>query len=268
MKRASLWKQRLERLLESPEDRDPRDLIKALCELAAFMGEDAGESLLAAYPELYAHAPRLTEANNQRVEKQDIAEVQRIFERSTDGPRALADVASASEMTIFNRVSGMFSDLDFSGCRRLVMVGCGRLPSTAFLVHDRTEIPEIVCLDKVAELVAAAQELADRLGYLRVRFEHYDGSSYDYDGSQIVYVALMTVPKAAVLSRIADSAPREVRIVVREPVSLARLWTESAGRSLDPRLEVIGKGKPGGFGSLSQDVYLRRRPARVAGWRA
>ena len=69
----------------------------------------------------------------------------------------------------------------------------------------------------------------------------------------------MISAKAAVLTRIAESAPADVLVVVREPYSLRRLWSESGERSLDPRLEIVGKGSTNR--TLSRDVYLKRRSA-------
>ena len=69
-----------------------------------------------------------------------------------------------------------------------------------------------------------------------MRAELTDGRDFDFTDSRIVFVAKMTTPKGAVLSRIADTAPQDVRIVVREPLSLGRLWAESAEQTLDPRL--------------------------------
>ena len=157
----------------------------------------------------------------------------------------------------YNRVREMFDRVDFSGCRQFVMVGCGRLPVTMFHVHDRTESTDIVGLDVVPEAVDTAREIAARFGYARVGTELCEGQAYDYRDAQIVFITNMISSKAAVLSRIAETAPPEVRIIVREPYSLRRLWSESGERSLDPRLEITGRGSNNA--TLSRDVYLKRR---------
>jgi hypothetical protein len=73
----------------------------------------------------------------------------------------------------------------------------------------------------------------------------------------------MVSPKAAVVSRIADTAPDEVQIVLWEPYSLGRLWAESAERTLDPRLEITGRTSISR--NMTRDVFVRRRPAAMHG---
>ena len=163
----------------------------------------------------------------------------------------------------YNRSDDMFEKLNFRDCRLLAMVGCGRIPFTIFNVHDKTKIPEIIGLDILPEAINTASRLVSRLGYGRVRFELRDGRSYDYGQTQIVYVAAIVSPKSAVMSRIADTAPDDVQIVVREPFSLARLWLESIEHSLDPRLEITSMGPKSP--TMNRDVYLRRRATRVLG---
>jgi hypothetical protein len=249
------WARALEAVLESSQDRDPVELIHDLCALANAMGDEAAEALLDADPTLFRYVPALTQAFYQRVVRKEIAEAERLLQQ--DGSVSFTDVASPAVLHTYNRVREMFDRVDFHNCRRFVMVGCGRLPVTMFHVHDRTERTEIVGLDVVPGAIDTAREIAVLFGYARVRPELCDGQAYDYDGAQVIFITNMISSKAAVLSRIAETAPADVRVVVREPYSLRRLWSESGERSLDPRLEIFGKGSSNA--TLSRDVYLRRR---------
>ena len=222
------------------------------------MGDDAAEALLDAHPGLFEYAPTLTQANNQCIVTEEIADAQRLLQERWDGPVLFKDVASATRLVAYNRVPELFDRVVFRNCRCLVMVGCGSLPFTIFHVHDRTEVPEIIGIDIVPEAVETANELAKRLGYARVRAELQDGRSYDYSQAQIVFIANMVSPKPTVVSRIADTAPKDVQIIVREPYSLGRLWAESSERSPDPRLEITGRGRSGSW-NLSRAVFLSRR---------
>ena len=257
------WKEDLERLLRLSGNRDPSDLIKDICDLAARIGEDAAETLLEAHPELFKYKPALTQAYCRRVLSREAPEVQRLLGTNSGGPAAFKDVASELGLALYNRSLEMFDKLDLSTCRRLVMVGCGSLPFTVFLIHDKTTIPEIVGLDIRPEAVESARDMAERLSYGRVRTELCDGRSYDYSQAQIVYVAGMVSPKSAIMSRIADTAPDDVQIVVREPFSLGRLWLESSEHGRDRRLEVTAKGR--GEWTLNRDIFLRRRTASTSG---
>ena len=137
------------------------------------------------------------------------------------------------------------------------MVGCGPSPVTIFQVHDRTEIPDILALDVAPYAIERVRALIEHFGLSRMRAEVCDGREFDYGSAEIVLVANMVSPKAAVVSRIADTVPLAAQIAVRDPCGLGVLWADSASQTLDPRLEVIGKGHPGL--SLSRDVYIKRR---------
>jgi hypothetical protein len=204
--------------------------------------------------------PALTRAFYQRVVRKEVAESARLLQQVRGGSVSFTDVASSVVLRTYHRVREMFERIDFRACGRFVMVGCGRVPVTMFHVHDRTEVTDIIGLDIVPDAVATAREIAARFGYSRVRVELCEGQAYDYRDAQIVFITNMISSKAAVLSRIAETAPPEVRIIVREPYSLRRLWSESGERSLDPRLEVIGRGTA--HPTLSRDVYLKRRQGR------
>lgn len=253
------WKEDLERLLNSSLDRNPGDLITDLCDLASAMGYDDAEALLDAHPSFFDHAPALTRRNYQRVLTKDTAEAQHILQQDIVKPTPFRDVASKAVAVTYDRVGDMFDQIEFSDCHRLVMVGCGSVPTTIFHIHDKTTIPEIVGLDIVPEAIEMSRTLTEWLGYSRVRTELHNGLSYDYSQAQIVFVANMVSPKASVVSRIADTAPDNVQIIVREPMSLGRLWAEGVDKNLDPRLEVTRKGRAGGFGAVSRDLYLKRR---------
>ena len=260
---AKNWTGALGVLLESSQDRDPAEVIRELCDLAHAMGDETAEALLDADPTLYRHMPALTRAFYERVVRKEMAETERLLRHVWVGPVSFVDVASAAVMRTYNRVREMFERVDFRACRRFVMVGCGRLPVTMFHVHDRTETSEIIGLDIVPDAIETAREIAARFGYARIGAELCDGQAHDYGQAQILFITNMIASKAAVLSRIAETGPPDVRIIVREPYSLRRLWSESGERSLDPRLEIIGWGSA--HPTLSRDLYLKRRSEPTSG---
>lgn len=259
MKETGRRKKDLERVLKSLEHRDRADVFRDIADLAAAMGRDAGEALLDAHPGLFAYTPALTNAYRQFVIAHDIAEASRMLKQDLVGRVAYTDVASKRSVALYNRQSTIFDHIDCQDRRRIVMVGCGRNPFTIFHFHDKTAVPEIVGLDLSPEAVETANKLAAKLGYGRVRVELCDGQGYDYGEADIVHVASMVSRKAAVVSRIADTAPEDVQIILWEPCSLGRLWAVSAEATLDPRLEVIGRDSvaPG----LTTDLHVRRRGA-------
>lgn len=270
MQKTSSWREDLERLLQGSRDRAPTEVINSIRDLGIAMGHDTGEALLDTHPEFFAYQAALTRVFAQMVHAQDVAEIRQMLDQDMKGPTSFGQIAAGktdigvlSSKDAYKRLDEVFDHVDFNDCRRAVMVGCGGRPFTMFRIHDQTTVPEIVGLDIVPEAVETANRLAAKLGYSRLRAELRDGCDYDYSGAQVVYVASMVSPKAAVVSRIADTAPDDVQIVLWEPYSLGRLWAESAERTLDPRLEITGRTSISR--NMTRDVFVRRRPAAMHG---
>jgi hypothetical protein len=249
----------IERLVASLPARDPGEVIREISRLATASGEDACNALLAAHPELLDHVPALTAANVQRVRQSDAAEVEKLLQIRPNGPVVIGDMLSERGWRPYARVSDLFEQVALDKCRRLVMIGCGPYPSTIFHIYDKTEIPEIIGLDTLPYAIDTVLALIEQLGLSRIKAELSDGRRFDYAGVDVVFLANMVSPKAAVLSRIADTAPADVQIVLRDPYALGILWAESGERCLDPRLEVISRAQPIGDSALSRDVFIRRR---------
>lgn len=228
------------------------------------MGHDTGEALLATHPEFLTYSPLLTKIFGTMVHTQDLAEVRQLLAQALDGPVGFGDVASKqttigvmSTKEAYTRLDPVFDRIDLADCRSAVMVGCGARPFTMFRMHDETEAAEIIGLDIVPEAMDSANILAARLGYDRMRAELCDGRAYDYAKARFIYVASMVTPKAAVVSRIADTAPDDVQIVIWEPWSLGRLWAESVEETIDPRLVVTDRTDV--YRNMTRDIFVRRR---------
>jgi hypothetical protein len=246
-----------ENLLASLENRDPGEVIREICRFADTVGDDSCEALLASNPELFKYATALTNAHHKCLLDDEANESARLLQHRPNGPVVISNLLGAGERRVYGRVEDMFQNINFSKCNRLVMVGCGPCPSTIFHLCERTEIPEIIGLDVLPQVIGTVRALIRQFGLSRVRVEISDGREFDYDSVDVVFVANLVSPKGDVLSRIADTAPVDVQIVARDPYSLGRLWAESGERNLDPRLEVIGRGR--GSYKRSRDVYIKRR---------
>lgn len=250
-------KEELERIVDSSSDRDPGEVILELYALGDRIGHEVGERLLATHPELFVYRPVLVKSLSHMVNRLDIAEANRLLGQDFEGPVSFKDVASEHSVDLYNRLGDTVDHVDFGDTRKVVMVGCGPKPFTIFHIHDRTAVSEIVGLDTVPGAIETARALAAKLGYGRIRFELCDGRDYDYGETPIVYISSMVTPKAEVVSRIADTAPDNVLIIIWEPYSLGRLWAECAEEALDPRLEVTGR-RPVSY-NMTRDIFVRRR---------
>jgi len=247
---------RLESILASPADRNTLDLIHAIVDLAHAIGLEAADEMLEREPALADLRPELSREFHANVVGREIAEARNLLASEITAPVSFRTLASPTAAAMFDRLEGVAAHVARPGMQRIVMVGCGWRPVTMFQLHESTDAREIVGLDVVPDAVETAAALASKLGYDRVRTELCDGLSFDYSGADIVYVASMVSPKQDVITRILDTAPEDVRIVLWEPVSLGRLWVESGRPDRNPRLEITGRGP---LLRLSQDVFTRRR---------
>jgi hypothetical protein len=218
---------RLEGLLERAQEFDPTDLFKKTAEISRQMGVHQAERLLEERPHLYAYSPVLTKGFYEFAVTAENAEVSRIRSLVINPPVSFHSVMSENLRSPYDRVAAIFDWLDFSTCRRFVMIGCGQIPMTALHVHDRTDVPEIVCVDIRTEAAADVNWLAQKLGADRISALASDGKEFDFHDADIVYVANMVRGKDAVVRQVLATAPENVRIVVRAPVALGRLWTEA-----------------------------------------
>ncbi len=243
-------------ILSSPADRDTFDLIRAIDGLADAMGPAEAERMLERDPGLLGIRPALSSEFNAYVVRLETADTRKLLETEIEAPASFRSLATPNAMGMLNRLADLAAHVAKPGMQRIVMVGCGWRPVTMFYLHETTDAREIIGLDVVPDAVDSAAALARKLGYDRMRTELCDGASFDYAGADLVYVASMVSPKRAVIARILETAPEDVRIVLWEPISLGRLWLESSFPDQIPQLEITGRGP---IVRLSQDVFTRRR---------
>ncbi len=251
---SSYWLNRLDDVMTNMTHPTSFSLLDAVANLGREMGPETADALLADHPSLFDFAPKLEEAfYNYAVASED-SEIRRLRSMKLTGPVAYRDVMSEKVTNTYNRVSDIFSWLDFAGCERFVMVGCGQLPVSALHVHDRTSVGQVVCIDLRSDAVADIEFLAGKLGMDNLQASVCDGSDFDYRGAQIVYVANMVRGKMAVIARILETAPRGVQIVVRAPAGLGRLWTEALDDVTPLGLKISESGHIGRY--LARDNLL------------
>ena len=147
----------------------------------------------------------------------------------------------------------------FSGCQRLVMVGCGPFPAAALYVYDHESAPDISALDNDANAVEMARQVVAVHAPERVHVFESDGSRYDYSGADVVYIANLVSPKADVLARIADTASSATRVILRDPFAYGKLFAERGLADLDGRFVVTRIGEDNRH-FFSKHFLLARRP--------
>jgi hypothetical protein len=169
---------------------------------------------------------------------------------------AIEMLGTGFPLDAYQRVSDLADMVDFSVCRRAVMVGSGAFPATLLWLSDH--FPELRCtgLDIDARCVDMATRLMRALDITNIQFEAIDGRSYDFDGTHFVYLANHVVGKKAVLEQ-ATRSFSVVQIVVREPTRRGELLAESVSGDL-PGGWTAGKKGVESSTFLSYDLFLRR----------
>lgn len=251
------WTAAFEKSLNTLKGRSPEEVINEIVDIGLSVEEESAAILLERHSELDDYRIILTEVYNRYILAMEGAEVEQLISLRPEGSNLFSDIAGEAAMMAYNRVGDMFDHVNFDHCKRFVLIGCGQLPMTALHVNDRTNVPEIICIDVTSEAISAVQKLTASLGGLRLQAMKCDGQIYDFSLADVVYVANMVSPKAGVVSRIIETASEDVQIIVREPYSLGLLWAESIEMQLDSQLEVVGRGR--GSRYLSRDIYLQRR---------
>lgn len=256
----------LERLLTPFEEYEPRESfdfparwLEPLETLLAFVTDVEPEQAarwFADHPESADLIPGLSHLYARYIRSRELVEIRTRLSDADHGDGAALEGMGEFARRAYDRVRDMFETVDFSGCRRFVMVGCGSLPVTMLHVMEKTTVPEIVGLDIDGTALSLNQTAIRSFDSGRLRVEHANGTAYDYESADIVYIANLVQPKRGVLKRVADTARDETQVILRDPYSMGRLFAESGVDELDERLRLTGEGA-GSRRFLSRHVFLR-----------
>lgn len=250
---------KVEEAVKSVAGLDPAKAMQVFLALAGEIDDEAGDQLVENNPELIAkYGPLATSIYQQYVFDFERSAKKQLMDQANRSASWFKAATSFFGAAAYDRAEEMFRHLDFQNANRFVVVGCGQLPFTAFHAHDHTKQTEIIALDVLEDTIAGVGQLAQRFDMKRLRAEVLAGQFFDFDSADIVYVANMVSPKSEVLKRIASTAPSTVQVVLRDPYSIGRLWSERGRDVLHPAFMEIGHGA--GANYKSQDVYLQRSP--------
>jgi trans-aconitate methyltransferase len=156
----------------------------------------------------------------------------------------------------YERVSDLTDLIDMRTCHNVVMVGCGAFPATLFWLHDHYHEARYTGLDIDARCVDMANTLAEVMGLNDIDFKLANGSDYEYDGVDFVFVANQVVAKKAVLEQVSRS-DSVGQVVVREPTRKGELLAEAVRYNLPREFVVMNEGAENSV-FLSYDLFLRR----------
>jgi hypothetical protein len=250
------WEEKLEQVLTGMQGRSGGQVVGDIADLALAVPEARGLEWLRTHPQWAGRRAEITRLYYAYIVANETADVERLLAAPGGRGSLFKDLAGEQGRIAYDRVADLFDNLDFSGCRRFAMVGCGQLPVTALHVMERARVPHCDILDISPQAVASVNALKARFGWDALHPQLVDGKHFDFSGADIVFVANMVHDKADTVRRVLETTPAHVRLVIREPYSLGGLWAERAEPDLAGLVEVVSRGAVSRH--LSRDVYVRR----------
>lgn len=251
------WSTRLQQVLSDAPQLAPAAAIGQLADLAFEVSEDEANAYLDGHPECFDHYAFLHRLYYQHVVANETEEARRILSQAGPGASSFKELAGEKGIVAYERNGDMFNHVDFQDCETFVMVGCGPLPVTAMHVMDRSSVRNVVCLDLSEKAIEWTNQLKAAMGLDRMQARLSNGADYDFGAASVIYIANMVIRKREVLMQALRTCGPAARLVVREPYSLGRLWTERVEPELGPLIEITGKGPVSRH--LSRDLYLRKK---------
>lgn len=251
------WRDELAALMDVIETKDPKAAINEIVDLSASVPEEEAGAFFRDDGAAGHYAAVARRVYSEYILQMENTALDNILAMEIRAGMQFGQVADPEAKMAFDRVADIFEKLTLEPEMRFVMIGCGQLPVTAIHVIERAGCANVICMDVVERAIDAAERLKAIFGWPSLHPVHCDGKDFDFGAADVVYIANMVSPKAAVVDQVARTAPPGCQIVVREPYGLGQLWAELAETSLPDRFRVDSYGD--GSRYLSRDVFLSWR---------
>jgi SAM-dependent methyltransferase len=250
------WARRVQQVLADLNQLTPVQAIGKFADLAFEVSEDQANACLDEHPGWFDRYELLNRLYYRHIVDMETDEARHVLSRAGPGSRSFKELAGERGIVSYERVGDMFKHVDFNDCETFVMVGCGQLPVTALHVMDRSNVGQVVCLDVSEKAISVTQQLKAVLGLDKLQARLSNGKDYDFGAASVIYIGNMVSPKLEVVRQALRTCAPTARLIVREPYSLGRLWTERVETALGTLIDVTGKGPVSRH--LSRDVYLQK----------
>jgi hypothetical protein len=188
-----------------------------------------------------------------------------LVSKMTPGCQKVGPRLDRSTWGSYARMEDALKLVDFSTCRRFVLMGCGRAPCSLFYLHDWTEVECLVGIDRDRQSLDMARELVDGFGLRRVRLVEADACDLDYAEFDVIYWDPFALPRRKIMERVVETARSDSAVILRDPFFTGTLLCEPMAGCLNPRLEICAEsaGFPGRF--MLKHYVLRFKPAECDG---
>lgn len=142
--------------------------------------------------------------------------------------------------------------------KRVLFIGSGPMPITAFCLQHRLEV-NIDCLERSPDAIEHSNMVLKKLGFANhIRVLHGFGEQIDASAYDVILVALLAKPKKIILENLARTAPKDVRIICRTSEGSRCVFYEPTTLdAIPPELEIV-KAASAGVDDTISSVLLRR----------
>lgn len=253
---SSIIAKEIEEILVSLDKDQSNDVMERLLTIGEQFSSEDGDSFIDQKLELLKLSSLAIPHYCSYILALEEEQSQNLLSSSNDNKFTFEKTANQFGKQSYNRVKGIFDEVNFSNCESFVMVGCGALPVTMFQVLEHTNVPKIIGLDVRQEAISTVYAIAEKYQLKRVSALLSGGQNFNFSNCDVVYIANMVSPKKAVLEQIFKTAQPTVQIILRDPYSIGRLWAERGVEHLDNKFEVLSYGTPSPA-YFSQDVFLK-----------
>lgn len=148
-----------------------------------------------------------------------------------------------------------------TGQSQIAFIGSGPLPMTAIDMHLQTGA-KIICVDNDPDAVLLSRQMIENMGLSDAISVHQaQGDTFDYSGSDIVFVAALATQKDNIIANIRTSSPQSfVAIRSVEKGAKALLYQEIAPNAfLDKGLTCVGKSIDTHDTTFNQTMFFAPR---------
>ncbi len=232
--------------------------LEALVSLVSSISHPDWTKLTSQHPKLLDHRPMISQLYAQYIAAQELAAVEDLLQSGASKDHLEAGKLGTWGQKAYDRVADLFEFVDFSNCQRLVMVGCGPLPVTLLHILHRTNIPKLIAIDIDPDTINGVNRLIEQFEWERLTAICCDGISYDYENTDIVYLANLLSPKTSILEKVASRVASGTQIILRDPAGSGEMFAD-VGIPVDSETLEIQIEGPSDSHFLSRDIFLRKR---------
>ncbi|WP_350344816.1 hypothetical protein PRVXT_001257 [Proteinivorax tanatarense] len=105
----------------------------------------------------------------------------------------------------------------------VLFIGGGAIPYSAMYISEYCSKVTVLDCDKCC--ATKAQQLIKSLDLKNIDVKYINGKHFDFSSYSIIFVPLQAEPKGEILKSIAETAPKDAKILIRSPKPSSKCYT-------------------------------------------